>query len=105
MSAFANPANIVQSSVFEFGDILPGGINRISCKDGSVAGFALIPLAVFGSTFNAVEIYDVSSGAPVAKGIITSVVGLDLLGGLFATGILPDRDFTDPACIFYRVDY
>lgn len=96
----------VISDTFTFGKIDLGTKNQITCADGKTASWKLVEIFNTDNTIShCIQIYNSSEGEDIALWLINSVPGADLLGGLFVTGIIPDRDVTDPNCIFYRVDY
>lgn len=96
----------VVSNTFTFGQINLGTKNQVTCSDGKTASWELVEILNSDNSISyCIQIYDSSEGEDVALGLINSVPGADLLGGLFSTGVIPDRDVTDTSCIFYRVDY
>ncbi len=106
MSNFVAIGNLNTPIIFTFGPIRVGTINQITCADGKIAGWKIVELLQTDLTVKyAIQIYDSSTGDDVALGLINSVPGADLLGGLFVTGCIPDKSVTDPECVFYRVDY
>jgi hypothetical protein len=106
MSNFVALPDVVISNVFTFGEIRSDVLNQVLCADGKVASWQLTELIDENfETTQAIRIFDSSTGEDVLLGIQKSVPGADLLGGLFKTGVLPDRAVDDVDCQFYRVDY
>lgn len=108
LANFVNPANVIIRKEFQFAGIIENNINQIAAQDGKIPAFALLNLLndVTGDTTQAIQIYDTSSGKNIPVAIVTPTAGLDLLAGIFATGVIPSKsDITDPECRFFRVDY
>lgn len=106
MSYFIPADKVIIQTVFEFGPIVENTINQFQCKNGEIAGFELFYLEDFSETgYPIVRIYDSTTGDSILKGVRTILPGMDLTGGLFSSGVIPDRDITDPECRFFRVDY
>jgi len=105
MANFASLDDAIISSTLEFVAIAQNTIQQFTCKDGKIAGFQIRILTILGEPFQISQIYDCSSGVPVLEGTVSVVAGMDLTGGLFASGAFCDGDPFSIETRFFKVDY
>ncbi len=103
MSYWKDLEKIVIENEFSKGDLTEGSRNYIQCADGSVAAYAYAGDDSDGR--RQLQIYDASSGDDIPIAFVYVTPGVDMLQGLFVTGVIPTKDIFDPECRFLRVDY
>jgi len=94
---------IVIENEFAKGDLAEGSRNYVQCQDGKVAAYAYAGDDNDGR--RQLQIFDASSGDDIPIAFVYVTPGVDMLQGLFTTGIIPTLDIFDVNCRFLRVDY
>lgn len=103
MSYWQNLDTLIITTDFARGDLTEGAKNYIQCIDGSVAAFSYQGTDDDGRRM--LQIYNASTGEDVPIAFVYVTPGIDLLQGLFKTGVIPTLDIFADKCQFLRVDY
>ena len=101
MSYFVRVEDAVIESALEFGKISPKSLQKFICKGGEVAGWSIRNLG----SVRISQVFDCSDGDPVILGSVSVLPGIDLTGGYFSSGCIPDGDPEEEKTKFYKVDY
>lgn len=101
MSYFKRAADIIISTNLEFGNITVNSLQQFRCKNGEVAGWSI----KFLGSLKISQVFNCSTGKPVLIGNVSVLPGIDLTGGYFSSGCIPDGDPMDQQTRYYKVDY
>lgn len=99
-------ANTAPSSgTLQFPSVTLNTVQIVVCQNGDRGGFQIIEVTVNGLTEYLSQIFDYSTGTPIAKGFVASQANQDLLGGLFSSGCFANADPLAEGTVFRQLDY
>jgi hypothetical protein len=102
LSNWADLNNIIIQNQITFPTPAQGTRSSIQCADGKIATWEYDSTDDDGDK---ILIYDSSTGEDIQVAYVYAMPGRDLFSGLFSSGAIPTLRITDPACVYWRVDY
>ena len=107
MAYFLPPDKRVYVSEIQFTNLSNFAINQFTCKNGERAGFRLETFRDYEAPKDLIisHIYDCSEGDPIYITSINVMPDMDLVGGLFSSGVFPNGEIFSEFTKFRKANY